>query len=96
MSDLATLIAAVETADSAVATPQPTWSTEDWGHWHKEGGRIAEELRINHGARIHLDREPQIMTLGGVRSSATGGWQALLRNWRTAARRRLRDQEAEQ
>ena len=53
------------------------------------GDRLVQELRDEHGARIREDREPATMVMGGIKTSATGGWICLLRNWVNAARRRL-------
>jgi hypothetical protein len=88
MTDLSRLIDAVQVKLAGVETPSTAHNT-DWTHWHRTGDRIIQELRDEHGARIRIDRDPATMRLGGVSTSATGGWKALLTNWVAAARKRL-------
>ena len=87
-TDLSRLIDAVNVKLAGVETPS-TAHNEDWANWHRTGDRIIQELRDEHGARIRTDRDPATMRLGGVSTSATGGWKALLSNWVSAARKRL-------
>lgn len=88
MTDLTRLIDVVN-VKLAKAGSSDGLDHEAWRTWYTQGERIVQELRDEHGARIRTDREPATMVMGGVKTSATGGWGALLRNWVAAARRRL-------
>ena len=88
MTDLSRLIDVVNVKLAGVA-PVDWKQCEDSRRWHADGERIAQALRDEHGARIRLDRDPATMAMGGIKTSATGGWEALMRNWVHAARRRL-------
>lgn len=87
--ELARLINRVTVKLTSVAKPGANSGYHEWTLWHREGERVCQELRDECGARIRLDREPATMSLGGIKSSATGGWSALLNNWRHAARKRM-------
>jgi hypothetical protein len=59
----------------------------------RKSGAIAamrQTLLDEEGARFG-ERPPHdhAMTLGGVSSSCTAGWEGLFRNWKNAARRRI-------
>lgn len=88
MTELARLIDVVNVKLAGV--PDLDTSTQGgWAQYRAEGDRVLQELRDELGARIRTDREPATMVMGGVKTSATGGWRSLLGNWVHAARRRL-------
>jgi len=88
MTDLPQLIDVVS-SKLAEADGVDWHDREGWDRFAALGDRLVQELRDEHRARIRLDRQPATMLMGGVRTSATGGWAALLRNWVSAAQRRL-------
>ena len=87
MTDLTRLIDVVNV--KLAGTPSNDWTSAGWFAWGKYGEQVAQELRDDHGARIRLDRDPATMSMGGVKTSATGGWPRLLSNWVNAARRKM-------
>lgn len=88
MTELTRLIDAV-TVKQARSGQIDSRDHEAWSAWHARGERILQELRDEFGARIRTDRDPATMAMGGVKTSATGGWSALLSNWVNAARRKM-------
>lgn len=88
MTDLSSLIDAVNVKLARLPVLDVK-SAESWTEWRAHGERILQELRDELDARIRVDRDPATMRLGGVSTSATGGWIALLSNWVAAARKRL-------
>lgn len=88
MTDLAHLIDVVN-VKLAECPALDAKSAQSWELWRAHGERVLQELRDDFGARIRTDRDPATMTMGGVKTSATGGWSALLSNWVNAARRKL-------
>lgn len=57
--------------------------------------KILTALNNEHGGTWNAGRGAgDTLTLAGVRTSSTGGPQGLLRNWLTAARRRIEEAEA--
>lgn len=46
-------------------------------------------LTRDHGGTFNVSREPAWINLGGIRASSTMGAFGALRNWHTAARRKL-------
>lgn len=91
MTDLAHLIDVVNVKLARLPTLDAK-SAESWERWRTHGERILQELRDEQGARIRMDRDPATMRMGGVTTSATGGWASLLTNWVHAARKRQADQ----
>ena len=88
MTDLAHLIDVVN-VKMAGRPALDAKSAQSWELWRAHGERILQELRDDFGARIRTDRDPATMTMGGVKTSATGGWASLLTNWVHAARRKM-------
>lgn len=87
MTDLAKLI---DIVNVKLAGVEPAgYSAAEMQRWRQDGEVIVQLLRDDHGARIRLDRDPATMSMGGVKTSATGGWSALLKNWINAARRTM-------
>lgn len=90
MTDLTRLI---DIVNVKLAGVEPAgYSAAEMQRWRQDGETIADLLRDEQGARIRLDREPATMIMGGIKTSATGGWAALMRNWVNAARRNMADQ----
>lgn len=99
---LVDLISQMESEANERLGKQPDWSTDRDGYHaydrlrHAEISAIKGHLTNKEGARF--SRKPGYdvsVTLAGIRSSCTGGDWGLLRNWKQAARMRIR-REGEQ
>lgn len=88
MTELTHLIEVVNAKLAGVAPLVPA-DHEDWQRWRSDGDRVIQELRDELGARIRTVRDPATMRMGGITTSATGGWASLLTNWVHAARKKL-------
>lgn len=82
---------------------RPDWSADREGwrayddHRNAEMRVIKAHLTSKEGARFsHRPAYEASMKLAGIRTSCTGGEWGLLRNWQSAARRRVQQEAAGQ
>lgn len=90
VNDPADLERLIEKIDAGLAAlPQPGRSLETRHEYHKAARDLIERLSSEEGARIRRAAGGDTLRLAGVATSCTHGDAGLLRNWLTAARRRL-------
>lgn len=76
----------------------PDWTAEipfeersaQWATYRAFGDRLLQELVKTEGAKTgSASFDGHALAMAGVRTSCTSGTEGLLRNWQTAARRRI-------